>query len=858
MSPMRIAQVSGHYPPNFVSGGTLVPQRVALAAHRAGHESYVYAGYLDKNRRPLETWDEDVEGVHVTWLVTTPWTAWDDERNWDNPEATAAFRTWLDRVRPQVVHFHSIQTLGVGLVEAAHNAGARVVLTMHDFWWFCSHQFLVNEDMRPTSLVADLGACDCETGGPALRERSARMRRALDAVDVVLAPSASAARVYAANGVDASILRVDENGLPDEQLATLTRTAALRPREAAGPLRLMYAGGAQAMKGFDVLVDACRRLEDVSELVLDAYGTHEAHVRNLPAWVRLEPAFAPEELPTVLAKHDFLVLPSVMRESHSILTREALAAGLGVVCTDTLGPEEAVEDGFNGLIIPAGNPEALANALRELASDPSTARSMTGRGSSSPIRTFSDQAAGILKLYEDLVDGPSAPSAQADSQAAVRDAQRSLLHRILFIVGISGAPLRYRVHLPAEALRIRGYHTDVRHYRDPELTEIAGKADAVVLYRVPATNQILELINSIKDSDRTVPILFDVDDLIFDPSLRGTLDNLDGLSDAEADLWWHGVERYRTTLENSDAYIGSTQVLCDRANELTGLPAYRFANGVGRILARASDAAVASPRTPGPPRIGYFSGTTTHDADWASIESTVTAVMERHQDVVLVLGGHIQPTTALQRFGDRVQRLPFLDWQELPRALRDTDICLAPLTGDSVFNESKSAIKWLEAALVETPTIASPTQPFREAIDDGRTGYLAKTPQEWERALETLLESPRARARVGAHARREALLNYSPYLQAVVYENILIDVALAVREHGHRAHSGWKDVADDEPFSGVDARVDAYVAVPVPDAPPVSRTHRMLLKTQDLFQREGAVAVVKRAVRVIRRTVAKR
>ena len=56
---MRVAQVSGHYPPNFVSGGTLVPQRLARAAARAGHESMVFAGYLDEGRPPLETWVED-------------------------------------------------------------------------------------------------------------------------------------------------------------------------------------------------------------------------------------------------------------------------------------------------------------------------------------------------------------------------------------------------------------------------------------------------------------------------------------------------------------------------------------------------------------------------------------------------------------------------------------------------------------------------------------------------------------------------------------------------------------------------------------------------------------------------------
>lgn len=856
---MRIAQVSGHYPPNFVSGGTLVPQRVARAVAAAGHESLVYAGYLDESRPALTTWSEDDgHGVQVTWLVTTPWTAWDDPHNWDNPEATSAFAAWLEEARPDVVHVHSIQTLGVGVVEAAHRAGAKVVLTMHDFWWLCSRQFLVDDSMRPTSLVTDLGSCPCETGRPELRSRDARVRRALEDVDVILAPSRSAARVFRANGVDPARLRVDENGLPDDQLAALNEPGLATARTGEGPLQLMYAGGAQPMKGFEVLLDAARQVGEHPGLLLDAYGTDEAHVGSLPSWFHRRAAFAPADLRTVLADHDLLVLPSVMRESHSILTREALAAGLGVVCTDTLGPEEAVSDGVNGLVVPAGNAEALAEVLTTLAQDPAAARALTGHGSHSPIRAFSDQARGLLDLYGELT-AAAAPQRADDTEEPLRQAQAGLLHRVLFIVGITGAPLRYRAYLPAEALQARGHQAIVRHYRDPELTSLVDQCDAVVLYRVAATTQVLDLISRVKARQQAVPVLYDIDDLIFDPSLRGKVDGLEGMSEAELDLWWHGVERYRTTMEACDGYVGSTKALCEHAHELTGMPAYRFANGVGRLLARASDAALARPRTPGPVRIGYFSGTTTHDADWASIEPAVIEILERHPQVVLRLGGHLEPTPALARFADRVEQLPFVPWYELPKVLRDTDVCLAPLTEGSQFNEAKSAIKWLEAALVETPTVASPTEPFREAVDNGRTGFLASGAHEWVEALETLVTSPATRARLGAHARTEALLTYAPALQGEVYERLLVDAALAVRRDGHREATGWVAVADDEPFAAVDAQLDPY-AVPEGHAQPPARPSavgRYARRGLDVLRTEGAPALGRRAVAFLRRRLAR-
>ena len=41
---MRIATVTAHYPPNFISGGTLVPYRIAEGFAARGHDVHVFAG----------------------------------------------------------------------------------------------------------------------------------------------------------------------------------------------------------------------------------------------------------------------------------------------------------------------------------------------------------------------------------------------------------------------------------------------------------------------------------------------------------------------------------------------------------------------------------------------------------------------------------------------------------------------------------------------------------------------------------------------------------------------------------------------------------------------------------------------
>ncbi|MCM3661052.1 glycosyltransferase [Georgenia satyanarayanai] len=808
---MRVLQVSAHFPPNFVSGGTLVPYRVARAVAAAGHESLVYAGHLDAQREPLSTWTDDDDGVPVRWVTTTPWTGWSDPRNSHNPEVEADFRRWLEQTRPDVVHLHSVQTLGGSLVRAAKDAGAAVVVTMHDFWWFCARQFLVTRDMRPCSLVVGCGTCPCEVDHDWLVRRDAALAEHLAAADVVLAPSRSAARVLVANGVDPHRVRVDENGLPALQQPT-------QGRQRADHVRFLFAGGNDPMKGAAVLREALGALANLPGWTIDLYGVTDT--AGLPEAASARPAYRPADLGDVLARHDVLVLPSIMRESHSILTREALSAGLAVICTDTLGPEEAVADGVNGLVVPAADSEALAAAMRRTVTEPGLADRIIGAGALTPPRDFADQAAGLLELYAEVAGRaasdvtPAASGGPADAVAAQPDGTDvpagRMIGRVLFIVGIQGAPLRYRAQLPAEGLRLLGVQTDVRHYRDPQLSEAIAAADAVVLYRVPATWQVLALLDELRAQRPTVPVVYDIDDLVFDPRLRGQVDGLTSLAPEEEELWWRGVARYRTTMERADLYIGSTRMLCEQATDVAGLPARHVANGVGALLAQASDDALQRPRTSGPLRIGYFSGTTTHDADWALVEPAVLEVLEARPDVELWLGGHLRPTAALARVSHRVRRLPFVPWYELPLLLRDVDVCLAPLTS-SRFNEAKSAIKWLEAALVETPVVATATEPFRDAVDDGRTGYLAESREDWVRALGALLDDPVLRRRVGTQARRAALLRWSPHLQGRAYLAALGAAAEHVALNGPRQPTAWDPVADDEPLSAMDAYVEPYV-----------------------------------------------
>ncbi len=842
---MRIAIVSAHYPPNFVSGGTLVPQRIAEHLAARGHQVFVFAGELTPGQPDLMTRVDvvpsDGPDIEVTWVSLTGRLSWNERHNYAGADMMAVFGEFLRRVRPDAVHLHSLQGLGGGLVPLAAASGAATVVTMHDMWWWCARQFLVEQNLHPCSIVVDSGVCPCAADNRWLRARNAELAADLSAADLVLAPSIPMLSLLAANGVAPARLALDENPAPDS-----VRHQPVRPaRDRGAPVRFVFAGGRHAVKGGPLALEAAKQLGDLPGWSLDLYGIDKV---RMPRNTRALPPYDAAEVPTVLAGYDVLVMSSVMLESYSLLTREALAAGCVVITGDNPGPVEVVHDGVNGLVVPRGDAAALAAAMRSLVADPDLLRRLQPTPGVLALRSQDEQAAGLEAHFRRVLDG---------RPAAVPPARRPL-QRVLMISGITGAPLRYRGFLPAEALAGLGVHVEVVMYRDQRIPELAASADAVVLYRVPATDQILDVIAAVRDR-AAVPVLFDIDDLIVDPGLAGELNPvLAAVPGMDLDLYWQGVRRYRTTLEACDGYIGSTSYLCERVGELTGLPTYRFANGVGRELARVSDAQLRRPRKSGPLRVGYFSGTNTHNEDWAHIEPALVRLLVARPQIQLWIGGLLETSEALRPFSGRISRLPFAQWFELPALLRDLDINLAPLQPGRRFNEAKSAIKFLEAALVATPTVAAPSEPFREAITDGVNGLLASTPDEWFDALTRLVDDPALRARLGHAALDGVLTELPPARQGHRYRDILLRARAQVERDGHREQfAGWQPEATSEPFVAtstefygpLDIRPDGRVRRPHKTAAGV---RRYAAAARQLLEREGVAATVKRGAREVR------
>ncbi len=150
---------------------------------------------------------------------------------------------------------------------------------------------------------------------------------------------------------------------------------------------ILFVGGLDAahyFKGVPVLIEAFSRIAALPfELWIVGDGDLRASYETLAAktgfggHMRFFGRVTDEKLRELYRGARMHVLPSVDRsEAFGLVTLAAMASGVPSIVSDLPGVRSLVEDGTTGLVVKPSNPEALADALRALASDPARAEMM--------------------------------------------------------------------------------------------------------------------------------------------------------------------------------------------------------------------------------------------------------------------------------------------------------------------------------------------------------------------------------------------------------------------------------------------------------------------------------------------------
>lgn len=415
--PYRVLLVTDAYAP-MIGGAERAVRSVAAELGERGHTVAVAAPW-----QPGHPARETRDGIPVHWLrdltSRVPWISENPYRHvpppFPDPEAVLRFRRLVKEFRPDVVHSYGWLTYSC----AAALAGRRIplVLSLHDYGNSCALRTLLHMDREPCSGAAPRKCLRCSAnhygrvkgtvavagvlgGRGLLARRMAGAQSNSEYTRGVTWRDLLRGRARFAQGSDRDVVippfhdRVPEDepdrsildGLPDEYI--------------------LFVGALRRVKGIHLLLEAHRRLEDPPPLVV--VGTRE---HDTPA--SFPNVTVVESMPhaTVMAAWDralFGVFPSLGPEPFGIVVNEAMSRGRAVIGTMPGGHREMIVDGETGLLVPSGDVEALADAMRRLIEDPAL-RERLGAAAARRAGRFTPEvwAPRVEQLYDAAVGVPA-------------------------------------------------------------------------------------------------------------------------------------------------------------------------------------------------------------------------------------------------------------------------------------------------------------------------------------------------------------------------------------------------------------------------------------------------------------------
>jgi phosphatidylinositol alpha-mannosyltransferase len=185
------------------------------------------------------------------------------------------------------------------------------------------------------------------------------------------------------------------------------------PKPAGPELRILFVGRSEERKGLPILLTAFNALVEHVPCRLTVIGADREEVLryiadpDLLRFIDLPGRVSREDLWKELHRADLLCAPSLSGESFGMVLTEAFAAGTPVIASAIAGYSDVVSDGVDGLLVPPGDPQRLAEELQRVHYEPERLQAMGEAARRSAQRYAWPRVADqVTAVYERAIEAP--------------------------------------------------------------------------------------------------------------------------------------------------------------------------------------------------------------------------------------------------------------------------------------------------------------------------------------------------------------------------------------------------------------------------------------------------------------------
>ncbi|SFM30761.1 glycosyltransferase family 4 protein [Methanolobus profundi] len=390
------------FPPFYMAGSEVYTYNLCQELTK-NNEVYVFTRIENPYEDPYTYYDEDYHGLKVR-RVNKPLRDYTLTDKYLDPKIDAVFETFLEEIKPDVVHIGHLSHLSTNLPEIARKKGCPVIYTLHDFWLKCYRGQLIKPDLQICSDPSDENCLDCvkrtfkdKWDIEDVKVYRKHMDAVISQIDLLLSPSHFLLDFYKNNGVDDKKLVFSKYGFNKSIILPKKRNY-----ENDSKISFGFMGRVIPVKGIKILLEAFRELERSELHIFGSVGGQKVFLEKyVDENIFFDGSFDNWEINKVLEIIDVLVVPSIWYENSPLVIQEAFMAGIPVITSDIGGMAELVENGIDGFTFDTGNKDALKSIMKRIEDNPTILNGLNV--SSTKVRSIQDDAAFVQELYREVL-----------------------------------------------------------------------------------------------------------------------------------------------------------------------------------------------------------------------------------------------------------------------------------------------------------------------------------------------------------------------------------------------------------------------------------------------------------------------